>query len=412
MSGKKSILKRMISLSLLASVGFAAFLSLAQTDAALAQTAPPLGVASSFAVLGASAVTNTGPSVITGDLGISPNNASSVTGFPPGIVIGATHFADAVALQAQSDATTAYNNLAGQACNTTVSADLGGMTLTPGVYCAATSMGLTGTLTLDAQGNPNAVWVFQMGSTLTTATDSSVVFLNNVGQDCNVFWQVGSSATIGTRTALKGNVLALQSISMNDAAKIAGRALARNGAVTFINNQTNATVCAGVPQPGSVALFKVFNPPSINPGGTSTLTITFTNTNASAAVLQGPFTDNLPTGVTVVGTPTTTCSGGPSPTATATSVTLPAGNVILGGTVAVPGFCILTVTVTSTERGSYANTVPAGALYTDIGRSAVTPGVILKVETPGIPALSGRAMTILVVFLALLGLAAIRRLAT
>ena len=396
-------------LSLLVSVGLAAFL-LAPAPA-LTATAPNLGNAESFAVLAGSAVTNTGNTIINGNLGVSPGTA--ISGFPPGLVTPGTIYAGTTeAANAQTDLTSAYNDLAGQSCDATISADLGGQTLAPGVYCSASSMGLTGQLTLDALGNTGAVWVFQMGSTLTTATDSSVVFKDNVGQDCNVFWQVGSSATIGTRTALKGNVLALQSISMNDAAKIAGRALARNGAVTFINNQTNATVCAGVPQPGSVALFKVFNPPSINPGGTSTLTITFTNTNASAAVLQGPFTDNLPTGVTVVGTPTTTCSGGPSPTATATSVTLPAGNVIPGGTVAVPGFCILTVTVTSTERGSYANTVPAGALYTDIGRSAVTPGVILKVETPGIPALSGRAMTILVVFLALLGLAAIRRLAT
>ena len=169
MSGTKNTFNGMMRLSLLVSVGFAAFLSFAQTDAALAATAPSLGAAESFAVLGASTVTNTGPTVITGDLGIHPSNASSVTGFPPGQVIGATHFADAVALLAKNNAITAYNNLASQACNATISADLGGTTLTPGVYCSASSMGLTGTLTLDAQGDPNAVWVFKMGSTLTTA---------------------------------------------------------------------------------------------------------------------------------------------------------------------------------------------------------------------------------------------------
>lgn len=121
-----------------------------------AATAPDLGQAKSFGVLAASAVTNTDPSVITGDLGISPNGMSSVTGFPPGIVIGATHFADVVALQAQNDVTAAYNNLASQACNTTVSADLSGTTLIPGVYCSGSSMGLTGTVTLDAQGELGA----------------------------------------------------------------------------------------------------------------------------------------------------------------------------------------------------------------------------------------------------------------
>lgn len=125
-----------------------------------------LGTAANFGVLAASAVTSTGPTVIFGDLGISPNNASSVTGFtfstPPGAgqVIGTTHFADAVALTAKNDALAAYNTLAGRACNTTISGDLGGRTLTPGVYCSASAMGLTGTLTLDAQGNRNAEFIF------------------------------------------------------------------------------------------------------------------------------------------------------------------------------------------------------------------------------------------------------------
>ena len=143
-------------------------------SAAPLATAPPLGTAQSFAVLGGSTVTNTGPTMITGDLGVSPGTA--VTGFPPGTVIGATHAADAVALQAQSDTTVAYNDLAGQACDTTftVPTDIGGMTLMPGVYCFSSSAQLTGQLTLDAGDDPNAVWVFKMGSTLTTASNSSV----------------------------------------------------------------------------------------------------------------------------------------------------------------------------------------------------------------------------------------------
>lgn len=165
---------------------------------ALGQTAPPLGAASSFAVLGGSTVTNTGPTVVTGDLGVSPGSA--VTGFPPGIVVGGSiHAADAFAAQAQIDATNAYNNLAAQACTTTfgVPTDLGGMILLPGVYCFASSAAVTGTLTLNAQGNANAVFVFKTGSTFITATGASVVVINS-GQNCSVFWQVGSSATLGT----------------------------------------------------------------------------------------------------------------------------------------------------------------------------------------------------------------------
>src|SRR5688572_16084181 len=151
-----------------------------------------LGTAQSFAVLGGSTVTNTGPSVITGDLGVSPGSA--VTGFPPGIVTGTIHAANAVALQAQSDTVTAYNNLAGQACTANLTGqDLGGLTLTPGVYCFDVSAQLTGTLTLNAQGNPAAVFIFKTGSTLTTA-GSSVVSVINGGSGCNVYWQIGTSA--------------------------------------------------------------------------------------------------------------------------------------------------------------------------------------------------------------------------
>ena len=178
----------------------ALFLSTALCQTLSAQTAPTLGTAQSFAVLGASTVTNTGPSVITGNLGLSP--LTSITGFPPGIVIGTIHQADAVATQAQADALTAYNSLAGQTClptNNLTGQDLGGLTLTAGVYCFSSSAGLTGTLTLDAQGNPNAVFIFQIGSTLITASNSSVKMINS-GVPCNVFFQVRSSATLGTGT--------------------------------------------------------------------------------------------------------------------------------------------------------------------------------------------------------------------
>jgi hypothetical protein len=161
---------------------------------------------------------------------------------------GATHAADAVALQAQSDTTTAYNALAAQACTADVTGqDLGGQTLTPGVYCSTSSAQLTGTLTLDAQGNGAAVFIFKMVSTLTTASSSSVRVING-GTGCNVFWQVGSSATIGTTTQFVGNILALTSIALQTGATIVpGRALTRNGEVTMDTNNVTILGCPGAP---------------------------------------------------------------------------------------------------------------------------------------------------------------------
>ncbi len=211
-----------------------------------------LGTAEDFAVLGASAVSNTGPSVVTGNLGISPGDGSSVTGFPPGIIDGDTHFADAVALQAQDDVTTAYVDLAGRPCDTVIAADLGGQTLTPGVYCAATSMGLTGTLTLDAEGDPAAEFIFQIGSTLTTASASAVEVINSA-DGCNVYWQVGSSATLGTGTDFLGNILALDSITLNTGASLSGSTLARTAAVTLDSNAvTRCDLQQGVFPPGPI----------------------------------------------------------------------------------------------------------------------------------------------------------------
>ena len=211
--------------------------------------APPLGAADPFGVLAASAVTNTGFTVITGELGISPNGAASITGFPPG-TSGTVHAADAVALAAQNSIVTAYNALAVQACDLVLTGtDLGGLTLTPGTYCFSTSAQLTGTLTLNALGNPGAVWVFQIGSTLTTASGSRVVFING-GQSCGAFWQVGSSATLGSTTNFAGNILALASITLNTNANNSGGLFARNGAVTLDDNNVNRVgSCGSGPAP-------------------------------------------------------------------------------------------------------------------------------------------------------------------
>jgi type VI secretion system secreted protein VgrG len=209
--------------------------------AALDQTA--LGTAQSFAVLGGSTVTNTNPTTVEGNLGVYPGLA--VTGFPPGLVIGGTiHAADQVALQAQNDTTTAYNTLAGEAPTLDLTGqDLGGKTLVAGVYSFSSSAQLTGALTLDAQGDPSATFVFQIGSTLTTASNSSVVVINGA-TDCNIYWQVGSSATLGTTTAFKGNIVALTSITLVTGATVSGRALARNGAVTMDTNTISTSSCA------------------------------------------------------------------------------------------------------------------------------------------------------------------------
>jgi len=204
-----------------------------------------LGTAASFAVLAGSTVTNTGPTTIAGDLGVSPGTA--VTGFPPGIVSGTVHEADAVAGTAQNDLATAYNSLAGLPFNENLTGqDLGGMTLLPGVYFFSSSAQLTGTLTLNAQGNDNALWVFEIGKTLTTAS-SSVVQVINGGPDDGLFWQVGSSATLGTGTSFEGSILAAQSITLDTGAMIpCGRALAENAAVTMDTNVIS-TACTATP---------------------------------------------------------------------------------------------------------------------------------------------------------------------
>jgi hypothetical protein len=206
---------------------------------AWAQSAPPLGFAQTFAVLGASTVTNAGPTVITGDLGVSPGTA--VTGFPPGTVTGGTiHAGDATATAAQAAAHTAYAALVGEPCGTnltgkTLGTSPGAVTLSPGVYCFNSSAQLTGTLTL----NGNGVYVFQMKSTLTTASNSSVVLTKGATAG-NVFWQVGSSATVGTNTAFQGSILALISDSVTTGASVTGRVFALTGAVTLSGNRVRA----------------------------------------------------------------------------------------------------------------------------------------------------------------------------
>jgi hypothetical protein len=193
-------------------------------------------------MLGATpSITSTGPTHVTGDIGIWP--AASIVGFPPGTLTGTQHPGDATAMTAQGDLTTAYNNAAGKAGGIAMVADIGGLTLTPGVYKQSTALGLTGNLTLDGGGDANGTWVFQIGSTLTTAANNSHIILINGASSHNVYWQIGSSATLGTNTIFQGTIMAQASITGTTGATLNGRALARTGAVTFDSNPVTVPPC-------------------------------------------------------------------------------------------------------------------------------------------------------------------------
>jgi len=228
-------------------------------DATAVQALVPLGSAAPFGVLAATTVTTVPTTTINGDLGVSPGN--TVSGAP--ILNGTLHLGDPIAAQAQLDLTIAYNDAAGRTVAAiTVAGNLGGQTLAPGLYKSATSLEISsGDLTLDAQGDPNAVWIFQMGSTLVTTVGRQVI-LTGGAQAANIFWQVGSSATIGASSIFRGTILADQSITMNTGATLDGRTLARNGAVALDANTITV--------------------PNI---------VTPAVTLVSAAVVSGPYTD-------------------------------------------------------------------------------------------------------------------------
>jgi len=203
-----------------------------------------LATAESFSVLGGSTVTNTGPTTMFGDLGLAPG--SSITGAPH--VLGSTHVSDAVAIGAKNSLTSAYNDAASRPSNGSAGTDLAGQVFLPGVRAASSSLLLSsGSVTLDAQGDPGAVFIFEIGSTLITGSNTSVALINGA-QACNVFWQVGSSATLGTGTRFVGTVMANASIAAKTGATIHGRLLARTGAVTLDTNTITTSTCAAGPE--------------------------------------------------------------------------------------------------------------------------------------------------------------------
>jgi uncharacterized repeat protein (TIGR01451 family) len=262
-----------------------------------------LGTAASFGLLGGSGVTNAvAGTIVQGDVGSSPTPA--VTGFPPGVVVGTKYTGpSAVTAQAQSDLTIAYNAAAGAACNTDLTGqDLGGKTLVAGVYCFSSSAGLTGTLTLDGQGDPTAQWIFQIGTSLITGTGSNVV-LKNGASPCHVFWQVGSSATIQTGNGFAGNIMALASVTLNGGT-LQGRALARTGAVTISGSEFVNSVC--VPSNPCVSITKKANRTAAAIG--ETIIYTYTVCNCGPTTLTVDSVNDVPLGPLT--TTFTTANGG------------------------------------------------------------------------------------------------------
>lgn len=311
-----------------------------------------LGTAQNFGALGGSTVTNTGATTVNGNVGVSPGSA--VTGFPPGVVVGGSiHSNDAVAVQAQSDLTTAYNNIAGTPCNVDLTGqNLGGLVLTPGVYCFSTSAQLTGSLALDALGNPNALFLFKIGSTLTTASGSTVTVINNGGSSCNkAYWQVGSSATLGTGTSFAGDILALTSITLTTGASTSGRTLARNGAVTLDTNNVNTCgilVCPVITvNPATLpngTVNSAYNQIVTASGGTSPYTFSVSSGSLPTGLLL-----NSATGA-ITGTPT--AAGSFTFSITARDATGCTGSRVYTITIAAPGCNALVLSPSTLPPGT------------------------------------------------------------
>jgi hypothetical protein len=294
---------RRMGATLIALVTTAVVLTTGSTASAAIVPTVPLGTSANYAVLGASTVTNTGNSILDGSLGLFPG--TSITGFPPGRVLppGTTDQTNAAALQAQSDLTVAYVSAAGRPRDATTPPDLANLKLGAGVYTGPSKspLSLTGPLVLDGAGDPRSVFIFQTNSTLITGTGSTVTLINGA-QECNVFWQVGSSATLGTSSVFRGNILALTSITVNNSVTVHGRALARNAAVTLDNDTFTKPTCALHPSTGST-------------GGSD-------STTTGAGTTGG----GTGTGTTGNGTGTGTPGGGTGTTGTGTGTTGPDGD--------------------------------------------------------------------------------------
>lgn len=308
-----------------------------------------LGAAGSFAVLAGTTVTNAHQTTIEGDVGVSAGSA--ITGFPPGIVVpatGALHAADGLAADAQTGLTAAYIDLQGRASDDTVTGgQLGGLTLGPGVYTSASQLLLTGTLVLDGQNTTDPVFIFQAGSDLITASGATVELIGGA-DPCNIFWQVGSSATVETGTTFAGSVLALTSATVNSGAIVAGRVLARNGQVSLDTATITAPSCAG-PSPS----------PSPSPSASP---------SASASTSPSPSSSPSP-----ADTPAPTATASPRGSSSATASPVAAAHSTAS-----------TMTGTGSRAGNNLPVVPAGHPETGAGGAAASP-------RGGRPATGGRS---------------------
>ncbi|MDP2299802.1 MAG: ice-binding family protein, partial [Actinomycetota bacterium] len=282
---------RVRSILLLATIAVA--LVTAPAIAVAAEATVNLGTTAGFAILAGTTITNTGPTTITGDVGLHPGSAFVDTGVT---LIGARHIADAVANQAKIDLVTAYNDAAGRPVGSAVPVDLGGSTLTPGVYSSGGVLGITGTLTLDAQGDPDAVFIFQSTATLITASDSRVELINGA-RFCRVFWVVPSSATLATDSVFAGHIFALTDITVQNGAEVEGQLLARNGQVTLDTNVVTNEICAAE---RLIDITKTASPTSL-PAGGGTVTYTYTVTNPGTVEFSDVVvTDDMVSPVTYV----------------------------------------------------------------------------------------------------------------
>jgi len=379
----------------------------------LPAAAQSLGAASSFAVEGFAGVTAAGAAgtVVAGDVGSSPS--ASITGFPPALVTPpfGLHPNDAAAIAAQAADVALFTSLGAGACSDNLGAQLNGANIGPGIHCFSSTADLAalGTMTLSGAGT----YIFRVPTGLTANVGSTVVL---AGVDpCTVFWQVGSAATLNG-VNFPGNVVAQAGVTLGVGSSLTGRALATAGPVTLSGGNTVGGCSAAAVGAVAPTLTKSFSPNSIVAGATSTLTITLLNPNAGAATLTAPFVDTLPSGVVVAAVPkastTSTGTGAVVAAAGGSTVTLPVTRSIPGGT---PGSCTVTVAVTGSTLGASTNVIAAGALQTSNGTNAlaaqatltITSAVVVPAQQ--IPTLSEWAMILLVLLLATVAFAAMRR---
>ncbi|MDQ1355766.1 MAG: hypothetical protein QOG44_139 [Acidimicrobiaceae bacterium] len=323
-----------------------------------------LGASGPYSVLGGQTVTNTGPTNLSGDLGVSPGTA--FTGFPPGIIGGATNAGDATAGKAQADLTIAYDDAAGRTPTASMAGDLVGQTLTTGVYKSTSSIALSGTLTLDGQGDPNAVFIFQVVSTLVTASSSKVSMINGADA-CNVYWQIGSSATLGTTSSFVGTIMALTDITVTTDTVVAGRALARNGSVTLDSNTFLSPACtATTTTTAGGATTTAGDTTTTSGGATTTLGATTTTAGgATTTTAAGAGTTTTTTGgtTTTIGATTTTALGA----TTTTNASIPGVTTTTSATQPTTTTTLLTPALGTTTTSTTTRPNAAGATTTTLG---------------------------------------------